>query len=291
MRVAIIANPSSGKGKAAAAAKYLERLMQRRGITPAMHYTSSVSRTKKLANHISFRYPKVIAVGGDGTINEIINGIIGTDCKLGIVPTGTANVLALELGLPRDIEKASAIAVNGNAKRIDLGKVNSRYFSLMCGIGLDAEVISQVKPLVKEIFRKAAFPMVAVKTLINYQPEHLSVKIDDSLMSEGYFVVVANSHYYGGTMSIARKADLADGILDVCIFKTKSNIDFLRHIAALVIGKNISAKGVEFYKAKDVKVVSDNKPVLIQADGDVVDKTPADISIQPKKIQVMVQHS
>lgn len=287
MRVAILVNPKSGRGKAVSAATYIERFLERRGLNPVLHYSNSIQRTQELANHISFRFPKVISVGGDGTLNEVINGIVGTDCQLGVIPTGDVNVLAVELGIPHDIEKAAAIAVSGDVKKIDLGRVNDRYFSVMCGIGLDAEIISQVKPIVKEVFSEAAYPMTGIKSLINYKPEHLLIKIDNSLLSEGYYVVVSNSKNYGGTFSIARKADITDGYLDVCIFKNKSVASFIRHIAAIAAGKNLSSKGFEYYRAKEVQVQAE-KPVLIQTDGEVVGTTPADIKVVPKKLQIMM---
>lgn len=282
----MLVNPKSGKGKSREAAEYLKTLLKQQGIKAFFHLCTLVTETKLLTRQLAKQYSKIIVISGDGTLNSVINGIAGSNCKLAIIPTGTANVLATELGIPRSFQQAATIALQDNTQPIDLGKVNNHYFSLMCGIGFDAQVISNLKPALKQMFHKIAYPLAGAKTLMNYKPERLVVIINDNVVKEGYFALAANARYYGGKFSVAKHADLSDSHLDVCVFKKSSSIDFLKYIAAILTGTQ-SPKDMEYFKAKKVKVVAEDK-VLIQADGDVIGKTPAEISVRPSILEVVV---
>ena len=286
MKVSIITDPKAGKGKAASAARYTERLLKRRGITAAVNYTDSKDRTRKLAVHCSFRNHKVIAVGNDEIINEIVNCVAGTKCILGVVPVDAKNNLSSELRIPNNVEKAAAIAVENNTKKIDLGRVGTHYFSNLCTIGFDAKYLTEVESFIDKIFAGKSYSSSLAKKQIGVPSQHLLIKVDDSFMTEGCFIAISNSKYYKGTRSLARETDLSDGFLDVLVFNKGKMNDFLKYTSK-VLSNSISIKDGEYHRIKELKINSES-PVLVQTDGKIVGTTPISVSINPKSLEVAI---
>ena len=142
---------------------------------------------------------RVVVIGGDGTVNEALNGLAGSDVPLAIVPTGTVNVLALELGLPLDPPDAVRVAAEARATRIDLGLAGQRYFALMAGVGFDADVVSRVRPVMKRALKEMAFVLQGLATYLTAEYPLVQIECDDRC-TEGYFVVLGNARNYGGTL-------------------------------------------------------------------------------------------
>lgn len=144
-------------------------------------------------------YDLVIAAGGDGTINEVINGLAYSNVTLGVIPLGTANVFGIEMKLPIEIRAACQVIASGYKRTIDLGKANGRYFVCMAGIGFDAHVLRKADSKLKKIYGALAYGIVGVAQLFTYRFRQIVIKIDDQpIVRKGYFVVVGNGKYYGG---------------------------------------------------------------------------------------------
>ena len=137
----------------------------------------------------------VIAAGGDGTVNEVINGLmqksINSRPRLGIIPAGTSNMVARSLSIPKNLAKAVEIISNNRRKDLDIGKVNKRFFAIGCGVGLDAEMYKNVEPKIKKIFGEVAYPLSFIKTVFNYKPHRLKIRINHE-SHYGYYVLICN---------------------------------------------------------------------------------------------------
>ncbi len=230
----------------------------------------------------------VVAAGGDGTINEVINGLAGSDTVLGIIPMGTANVLALELKIPIEIRAACQAIASGNTMTIDLGRVNDRYFACMAGIGFDAHVLKKADSKLKKILGALAYPVVALSEVLFYSFKRINVMIDEQpIARKGYLVIVGNGKYYAGDMVITTHADMTDGYLDVCIFKHKN----IFHVLAYIWGiwfKNIDKHmSVEYYQCKDITILKKGRHA-IHIDAEYLCDSPATIKVCPKALQVAV---
>jgi diacylglycerol kinase (ATP) len=231
----------------------------------------------------------VCAIGGDGTVNETINGLAGTDVPLAIVPTGTVNVLAMELGIPLDPPDAVKLLEVGTVSWIDLGLAGDRYFALMAGVGMDAAVVASLNPVLKKAFKEAAF---AVQGLANYlTKEEPLIRVTTAEHTvEGYFAVFGNSSNYGGGFGITPLADMRDGLLDVCVLKDKSFLSTIWYWSAALINAHIKHPKVEYFRteAAEIVTVEEGKEVLVQTDGEVSGKLPLTCRVVPRSLRVVV---
>jgi diacylglycerol kinase (ATP) len=233
----------------------------------------------------------VCAIGGDGTVNEIINGLAGSEVPLAIVPTGTVNVLAMELGIPLDPPDAVRLLKEGegSVSWIDLGLAGDRYFGLMAGVGMDAAVVASLNPVMKRAFKEAAF---AVQGFANYlTKEEPLIRVTTAERTvEGYFAVFGNSSNYGGGFGITPLADMRDGVLDVCVLKDKSFLSTIWYWTAALINAHIKHPKVEYFRTESAEIVTveENKEVLVQTDGEVAGKLPLTCRVVPHALRVVV---
>ncbi len=231
----------------------------------------------------------VCAIGGDGTVNETINGLAGAEVPLAIVPTGTVNVLAMELGIPLEPPDAVKLLEVGTVSWIDLGLAGDRYFALMAGVGMDAAVVASLNPVLKKAFKEAAF---AVQGLANYlTKEEPLIRVTTAERTvEGYFAVFGNSSNYGGGFGITPLADMRDGLLDVCVLKDKSFLSTIWYWSAALINAHIKHPKVEYFRteAAEIVTVEEGKEVLVQTDGEMAGKLPLTCRVVPRSLRVVV---
>lgn len=232
----------------------------------------------------------VVVAGGDGTINEVIQALAGTKLSLGIIPAGTTNVLARELGIPSDFERALEILLEGKTRRIDLGKTNGRYFSLMTGVGFDARVVSDMQPEIKRRIGKFAFVDAWIRAFFAHRARRMTIELDGrrKMRLLCFMIVVSNTGLYGGTVfKFNEKADIADGLLDVCILRSRRWHDVIRHFWGSLTGTHRSFDDVEFFQAKRIDIEA-SSPVPYQIDGDHEGMSPLSIEIAPGALEVIV---
>jgi YegS/Rv2252/BmrU family lipid kinase len=233
----------------------------------------------------------VIVAGGDGTINEAIQGMAGTRARLGIIPRGTANVLARELRLPEDENDATAVVARGKSRTIHFGVAideanqTRRYFLLMAGIGLDATVITEVQPSLKRRFGKAAFWFSGLRQLTRWKPPVFTVEVDNQ-QYEATFVAIGNAASYGGDLAITPRARIDLDEFEVCIIQTTSRWRYL-HLAsqALVHGLKEGSSDVRFVKTNLVRAFG---KAAVQVDGEVIGNLPMRFEIAPDSLEVIV---
>ena len=233
----------------------------------------------------------IIVAGGDGTINEAIQGLAGTKARLAIIPRGTANVLARELGLPLDDAQAVAVAAQGKTRKIYLGLAidettnESRHFVLMAGIGLDASVVRRVQPSLKKRIGKGAFWISGLSHLATWNPRPFTLEID-GVEYNATFATVGKSAKYGGDLAITPGARLDEREFEVCIIQTTSRLRYLHLLSyAMRDGMPRDNPEVQFVKAVTVKAHGEAQ---VQVDGELLGHLPMRFEIAPHSLEVIV---
>ena len=286
----IIGNPNSGS---AGDEGYLERhaeTLRAGGLPARVLNTERPDHATELAATAGDRL--VIAAGGDGTVNEVLNGL-SEDATLGILPLGTANVLARELGLPLEPEDACKRLLTGTTTRIDVGVATDgagveRRFACMAGIGFDAEVVREVGPRLKRYLRSLAFPLAAIKVYFRGGLPDLQI-VDGDTTHVAQFAVVANGRYYGGEFQTAEEASLVSGGLEVVLVEKVGHLA-RPDVLARVLAKKPLDRKTKSFASQGVLVKSPaarGARVPVQIDGEVWGGLPMSFRIEPAAVRVI----
>jgi diacylglycerol kinase (ATP) len=283
----IIGNPNSGR---AGSRSYLERcakILRSGGLSVEILNTQSPDHATELAALAGDRL--VVVAGGDGTINEVINGL-SKEATLGILPLGTANVLAKELGLPLDVQRACKRILHGERVRIDLGVATNaegveRRFACMAGIGFDANVVRAVTPSLKRRLRGLAFALAAFKVLAreDFPLVHV-IHGDETHVAR--FAIVANAHHYGGDLRAASDPGLlASGELAV-VLVGRVSVLLRPDIFASILARRPLDRHMRSFTARELSArASDGVPV--QLDGEVWGSLPMSFRVEPEALKVI----
>ncbi len=226
----------------------------------------------------------VAAAGGDGTINEIVNGLAGTGLALGIIPLGTANVIADEIGLSKNPRRVARALASGPLRPIRVGRANGRRFVMMAGVGFDANVIRRVSLKLKKAIGPLAYIWSAAVQGFRDPFAPCAVTID----GQGYrsvSVVACNGRRYGGPFVAAPRAALADDSFQVVLMRGRGWFSVARYGMSLIFGKVGIWSDVEIVTGRDV-VVSGATGQAVQADGDIVAALPVRIEIDPEPVRL-----
>ena len=289
-RAVIIGNPNSGS---AGDEGYLEGFadtLRAGGLEVEVLNTERPNHATELAATGGNRL--VIAAGGDGTVNEVLNGL-SMGATLGILPLGTANVLARELGLPLEPEAACERILTGAAFRMDVGVAtdgegSERRFACMAGIGFDADVVREVGPRLKRYLRSLAFPLAALKVYLRGGLPELHIKDGDTTHLVQY-AVVANGQYYGGDFETAEDASLMSGELQVVLVEKVGHLarpDVLAHILA----KKPLDRTMKSFASRGILAESPDgrgARIPVQIDGEVWGHLPMSFRIEPAALEVI----
>lgn len=256
--ILFIVNPISGHGNKTRVVSRLEKKDCK------VVYTEYAGHAEKLAREADEDI--VVAVGGDGTVNEVARGLIGTGKTLGIIPRGSGDGLALHLGLNHDINRSIRIIEKGNTKILDAGTINGRYFFSVCGVGLDA--------IISERFAKAGrrglpgYIDQAIHTWKNHEVERYEIEIDgEKMVHEGVMVTVGNSDQWGNGAKVTPLADSGDGILDITVVEDFKDIEIPMLAYRLMTGTVDQAANIHCYKGRMIRI-SREKPGPAHADGE-----------------------
>jgi diacylglycerol kinase (ATP) len=288
-RMAAIFNPASGGGQFRRDLPLIVESLGRLGWDVAVRPTEGEGHATLLAREaLEEGVDRVVVIGGDGTVNETLNGLAGSDVPLAIVPTGTVNVLALELGLPLDPPDAVRVAAEAGATRIDLGLAGERYFALMAGVGLDADVVSRVRPTMKRALKEAAFVLQGLTTYLTSKHPLVQIECADRC-TEGYFVVLGNARNYGGTFGITPLADMRDGLLDVVVLKDMGFLSVAHYWLAALLSAHLQHPKVEYFRTASARltVAEGDSPVLVQTDGEIAGRLPLECRVVPGALRIV----
>ena len=292
-RAILISNPKTGRyNSRRRSIQDLAARLESLGVGVDLQLTSRPGDATEIAARAAREgNAEVIVAGGDGTINEAIQGLAGTDASLAIIPRGTGNVLARELGLPLDEEAALAVVATGNSRKIYLGVVvdektsESRYFVLMAGIGLDASVVGRVDPTLKKRIGRGAFWVSGLSHLANWNPQPFTLEINGDKY-EATFAAIGKAARYGGDLAITPGARLDQPEFEVCMIQTTSRVRYLQLLShAMRNGMPRDKSEVRFVKAVNVKAFGDAQ---VQIDGELIGALPMRFEIAPHSLEVIV---
>ena len=230
----------------------------------------------------------VIAAGGDGTINEIIQELAGSETALGVLPIGTVNVWAREMVIPLESVGAREVLLNGITRQVDLGLINERYFLLMVGVGFDGEVVHSVEKTHAKRFGVLGYVFTMLKKSVQFRGFRVALTLDGhGMRTRALQIVVGNTQLYGGAVTFTWKAKCDDGLLDVCIVHPGSRWRFLLLLKDLILQRKRQRELVT-YQTCTLLDIRSRKPIALQIDGDAAGQTPATIQIVPGALKVIV---
>ena len=231
-------------------------------------------------------YGTIVAAGGDGTINEVVNGIGSAPVALGILPMGTVNVFALEMGIPFNLERAWKVVREHHVRTIDLANANGHLFVQMAGVGLDAQIVQRNSRQIKQVLGPLSYLLTATQVAAG-KPPRLHVGAEGHPTVEGSFVLVGNGRFYGGPFSLFNEADMQDGLLDVCVFKSMHYISLIRYFRGALFGSLSKFSDVHYFKARQLLVKAD-RVVPLETDGELAGHSPVEFSVRRRKLRVLV---
>jgi YegS/Rv2252/BmrU family lipid kinase len=233
----------------------------------------------------------VFACGGDGTINEVLNGLAGSSVALGVVRAGMGDVFAKEIGVPRRPEDALRVLLSGRRERFDLGLIETaagtRYFLCMAGAGFDADVERRVPRGAKRRLGSTAYALWAVADLRRYRATPVQLSIDGAPHEcELYWLLVGNTRSYGGIVDITSRAVVDDGRLDAYVFAGDGPLWLTATALRLAVRRHEGGRGVSFQRVGSLELTTPGLP--IQADGEYLGESPAKIGVAPSCLDVLL---
>jgi len=242
--------------------------------------------TRITAEAVTRGVETIIVHGGDGTVNEALQALVGTHVPLALWPGGTSNVLARELGLPVDPDRLARIIAAGATRRVSVGRAGQRYFLLMAGVGLDAEALGSVHPGLKRLTGEGAYWLASLKQLTDWNPVPFVVEADGE-RHRATFAVVANAASYAGGLRFAPDASMGDDLLDLCLFDATERARFARYLAAALTGSHVGLPGVTCVKTRRaVAHGPDNR--LVHVDGERLGRLPVAFDCVPAALSLVV---
>jgi len=295
--VHLIVNPVAG-GNAESSIRKAQNTFAGAGYEVVLHLTTRKGDAERFASDISAasgpRIPLIVAAGGDGTINEVANGLVGSAVPMAILPFGTTSVLAREIGVPmNNITAAVDYAISEQPLPVSLGRVAfedglTRFFVLMAGIGFDGDVVHGMNRSLKRLIGKGAYVLSTVRSVFQYRPKPLTItysRADGSVAkTQGTSVIVGNAARYGGDFMITPQARLAAPSLELMIDRSRGPVDFLRLLSAIGSGRAIPGACYETVTAIRIDGVG-----KMQIDGDESGTTPVVIDVVPDALQLVMK--
>ncbi len=286
--IVFIVNPVSGSGQQRMIAEVVDKYLNKSKFSFKVLFTEERGHASQIAKlAVEEGASIVVAVGGDGTVNEVTQGLVGTDAALAIIPTGSGNGLARHLQLPVNFRKAIGVINQGKRKKIDTATLNGSLFVNVAGVGFDALVARKFEQAAKRGF--FSYFSVSTSAYRKYKPKKYTISIDGKVVKRRALMVsFANSSQFGNNTTIAPKATLDDGLIDVCILR-KLPLWKLMLLSPLVFtGKFDKTPFLEIIQGKEV-IVKRKKGKYVHLDGDPgkEDKTFT-IKVQPLSLQVIV---
>ncbi|MBN1640656.1 MAG: diacylglycerol kinase family lipid kinase [Anaerolineae bacterium] len=321
MRLQLIYNAHAGPVQVRPEIESVKDYLEGKGCEVALAETSASGMATQLARDAAAQgFDAAVAVGGDGTVNEVACGLVGTETALGVLPVGTTNVWAIQMHIPalnpigvntrlarllsdlgeridRRVAQtqyrsvllnAAKVLVEGQTVRVDVGQTNDRHFLLWSGIGLDAEVTENVTPEQKRQLGPLAFVGTTFDTLRDYKSVDVTLVIDgQSRRVNTALIIVSNIQLYGGILPLGARAAVNDGKLDVCVFHGEGIAVYLQHVLRIASRQHVDDPNIEYYQGQEI-VVQAEKPLLVHVDDEPFAHTPVTIRVVPHALNVIL---
>jgi len=300
-----IVNPVSSYGKTGKRWQRIKEQLEAEGLSFAHELTREPGHAADLSRDaLRNGYNILVSVGGDGTLNEVVNGFFAVDqetrerASLGVISTGTGGDFVRSLQLPRDIPEAAQRIARGQVRRLDIGLINfarhdgeteQRYFCNIADVGLGGFMVSRARHNSRVLGGLLFFLLSTIGSIILYRNQDLSAVIDDCIRWRGKAVVfvAGNGQYFGGGMRITPLAILDDGLLDFLLIKDMPKLRLLANLYRVYRGNHLKIAGVELFRGKKVRIESP-ADILLEMDGEQPGKTPVEIGILPKALRFIV---
>jgi diacylglycerol kinase (ATP) len=303
-----IANPTAGRaaGKASRT-RLLEAArhdLERHGHTVEMCLESDPALvSQRAAEAAQAKVPYVVAAGGDGTVNAVVNGLMTAaigqppcvrDTQLGVLPIGTGNVFAYNLNIGRDWRTACRILRAQNARIIDVGLARqpltdeARHFVLMAGLGFDAKVIEETSLRLKFVLRDFAYALKSLQNAVSHRGAQMTLRFDGgrTFSDMAWLVIIGNAASYAWDIRVTGHAQLDDGLVDVCLLPYENKLFSVQQAMMMLIGQHVERGTAHYWQTRSVTIQSD-PDVPIQLDGDEWGRTPVEITMLPGALQVL----
>ena len=321
MQAELIYNPSGGQVVVRHELDDVIAFLNRYGWSVTRRETSKPLEATELARHAVNRGAKVvIAAGGDGTINEVANGLVNTDVALGVLPVGTTNAWALQMGIPtlnpiipgiqavkliaaleeriarplpasyyrKVLLDAARVLVEGHTVAVDMGELSGRYFLMWAGMGFDAAIAQSIPLREKRALGSWAYVFPTIESIHKYSGTDVCLNLDGKVVRVSTpLIVVSNIQLYGGMIAIGSKACVNDAMLDVCIFKGGGFFTFVQHAVKLLSHRHLQDPKIEYYQCREI-VVESARSLPVHIDGEPFTMTPVSIHTVPSSLKVIV---
>jgi diacylglycerol kinase (ATP) len=289
-KIAFIINPKSGRRKKVNLEEKIFKNLDLEIFVPSLHYTSYPRHAYKLACQLAEEgYSKIVAVGGDGTVNEVAGAASELDIALGIIPTGSGNGLARHLGISTHINRAINNLNSYKIKRIDVGKINNKWFFCTCGVGFDAHIGRRFSKVHKRGF--VSYIRTVIREYRRYKPKKYSFRVDGKQYTrKALLITIANASQYGNNAYIAPEASIDDGLFDVGIINPFPAFKALLMGIRLFNGSLQYSKYHEVIRGKEIIFKKPKKKYIFHYDGEPkkFKKGKIKICIYPKQLKVLV---
>jgi diacylglycerol kinase family enzyme len=283
-RLLVLANPIAGGGRGRAAAERLVTALRAAGCTTELFVTQRRGDARARAAELD-GWDALVVVGGDGTVNEALNGMRDLRCPLGVLAMGTANVLRTELALPRRPEQLAPILAHGTPHPVAVGRANGRRFLLFAGAGLDGAIVRRVEELRRGRLGKLRWTRPIFDTIRRWPIVELSVTYGDGSIAAGGVteLLVTRVRNYGGVMHLPADIALRDGRLHALAFRQRSRAAWAAATLRALCGRLRAGRDVE-HRAVERVTVTAATPVSWQIDGDLGGTTPVEIALDAERI-------
>jgi diacylglycerol kinase (ATP) len=300
----LVMNPASAGGRTHRNWPAIARALRTAGVTFDLHRTAAAGdATDAVRAALGIGYRTIVVVGGDGTLNEVVNGFfdlegvaIGGEAMLAMLPSGTGGDFRRAAGIPAALGAAARLIASGFSRRIDAGRVDfadgqRRFFINIADCGMGGEVVARINRSAHKrggARGSAMFLATSLSTLLGYESRMTTVDIDGTRIERDVrSVVVANGQYFGGGMRVAPGAELDDGRFDVVIIGETGRFRAVTGIPSLYRGRHVARREVEVHRARTVRVSCDGVPMLFDVEGEQVGSTPATLTCIPGAISLV----
>lgn len=289
-KILVILNPAARSEKAARLPERLATICSEAEI----RVSALPGDAERIAREaVAEGFSTIVAAGGDGTVNEVVNGIMTNGqglVRLGILPIGTMNVFALELGIPtQSIEKAWEVILKGGVRRVDLPFGDSasgrRHFVQLAGVGLDAEVVRRTSRESKKVLGPLSY-LLSLAQVAGAKPPLIHLRSADGKEREASFLLIGNGRHYGGPFRMFRQGSPCDGLIDILVFRNQSPWDLLRYMHAILIGQHEGLGDVEYFQTASLEVSSADQ-VPFELDGEMAGYLPLSLGLQREALPVL----
>jgi len=288
-KIFVIFNPAARGEKSRRVRRFLETKI---GASVTLAPTQGAGDAKLLAARAAKDgFQVIVAAGGDGTINEVINGIGTSRVALGVLPLGTVNVFAQELCIPRQVAAAWAVIEGGHTRTIDLARAESngstRYFVQLAGVGFDARAVRAASWELKKKIGPLSYVWAGIKTLSGTHARIEVATNGHGSLGGGVAVLIGNGRFYGGRFALFPKARMDDGLLDVCMFEKCGYWDVLRYGRGILRGAHIDLGGVTYFQTERLECRAPSATPF-ELDGEDAGDVPVTFSVVPRALRVVV---